>query len=123
VHDDVSLPEDFSEPNGKKKKKKKDKSHKKDKTHKDKVDERDASARIATVGVFAPLVQLSKPSVVHEYVAGTSTEAPLALVDESEDPGTSKKKNKKHKKEQKEGSESPAREEQLQAVKKEKFFV
>ncbi len=108
MHDGVTRVEDFSEPNGKKKKKKKSHHHK-EKTHKDKVDERDAPARIATVGEPS-VVQLSEPSVVPEYVAGTSTEAPLALVDESQDRGASTKKNKKKKNEQKEGSESPARE-------------
>ena len=66
------------------------------------------------------VVQLSEPSVVPENVADTSTEAPLALVDESQDRGASKKKNKKKKNEEKDVSESPAREEKLQAVKKEK---
>ncbi len=109
MHDGVTLVEDFSEPNGKKKKKKKSHHHK-EKTHKDKVDERDVPARVATVGEPS-VVQLSEPSVVPENVGGTSTEAPLALVEESQHRGASTKKNKKKKNEQKEGSESPAREE------------
>jgi hypothetical protein len=118
VHDGVTVVEDFSEPNGKKNNKKKSHHHK-ERTHKHKVDERDAPARIATVGEPSA-VQLSEPSVVPEYVAGTSTETPLTLVDQSLERGASKKKNKKKKTEPNEDSESLAREETLQAVKKEK---
>jgi hypothetical protein len=118
VHDGVTVDEDFSETDGKKNKKSK-KRRRKEKTHKDKAEERDTATSIATVGEPSA-VQLSEPSVVPENVAHTSTAEPLPSVDQSLERKKPKKESKKKKTVSKEGSDSLAREETLQAVKKEK---